>query len=91
MTGQDEGKAEKVFKNFGKKVDNFLEELDEASERLQKEFQEKYNDLKKTAEKVKEETASKDRWKEVEDSLRKAGEELGKAFRTAFSKREEKP
>lgn len=91
MTEQNQGKTEKVFSNFGKKVDNFLEELDEASERLRKEFQEKYNDLKKTAEKVKEETSSKERWKEVEDSLRKAGEELGKAFRTAFSKREEKP
>lgn len=87
MTEEQEGKAERMFKNFGKKVDNFMEELEEASERLQKEFQEKYDDLKKTAERVKEETQNKERWKEVEDNLRKAGEELGKAFKTAFSKR----
>lgn len=90
MQEEQQGTAERLFKNFGKKVDNFMVELDEAGERLQKEFQEKYEDLKQTAEKIKEETANKDRWREVEDSLKKAGEELARAFRTAFSKRDQK-
>lgn len=87
MKPEQEGKAEKVFKNFGQKVDQFMEELDEAGVRLKKEFEEKYNDLKKSAEKAKEEIKNKERWKEVEDSLKKAGDELGNAFKTAFGKR----
>ena len=84
---EQNGKAENAFKNFGKRVDNFLEELDDAGERLRKEFQQKYDELKIAAEKVKEETKNKERWKEVEDNLSKATEELKKAFNAAFRKR----
>lgn len=87
---QEEGKAENLFKSFGKKVDNFLEELDDAGNRLQTEFQEKYEELKTSAEKIKNETKNKERWKEVEDSLTQASEQLKKAFEAAFRKREEK-
>ena len=38
METTNEGKAEKAFKNFGKKVDDFLAELDGAGEKFQKEF-----------------------------------------------------
>jgi len=79
-----EGNAERMFKNFGKKADEFVEELQEASERLQKEFQEKYEELKDSAEKIRREAKDSDRWKEVENSLKKAGQELGKAFKNAF-------
>ena len=87
MTQEHEGKTEQAFKNFGKKIDKFVDELEEASERLRQEFQEKYNELKRSAEKVKEEATNSDRWKEVEESLKKASDELSKAFKTAFSKR----
>jgi hypothetical protein len=83
------GGAEKLFQNFGKKVDQFMDELNEAGEKLRKEFEEKYDDLKKTAEHVKTEAENKDRWREVEDNLKRAGEELRKAFQAAFKKREE--
>jgi SMC interacting uncharacterized protein involved in chromosome segregation len=82
-----EGKAEKNFKNFGKKVDDFVAELNEAAERLQKEFQQKYEELKVAADKAKKEAENKERWREVETSLRKAGDELGNAFKAAFSKK----
>ena len=88
METNNEGKTEKTFKNFGRKVDGFLEELNEASERLQKEFREKYDDLKVTAEKVKKESKNEERWKDVEDSLKKASDELGNAFKAAFKKRD---
>jgi hypothetical protein len=42
-----------------------------------------------SAEKLKKETENKERWKEVEESLKKAGDELSKAFKAAFKKREE--
>ncbi len=86
----DEGKAEKAFKNFGKKVDEFMVELNDAGNRLHKEFKEKLDDLKVSAEKLKKEAENKERWKEVEDNLKKASDELGKAFKAAFRKREEK-
>ncbi len=87
METDDKGKSEKAFANFGKKVDSFVEELGEAGERLQKEFQVKYEELKQSAEKMKSEE-NKERWKEVEDSLKKAGNEFSNAFKAAFKKRE---
>ncbi|HMG88542.1 MAG TPA: hypothetical protein VK589_00730 [Chryseolinea sp.] len=89
METTNEGKAEKAFKNFGKKVDDFLAELDDAGEKFQKEFNAKYDELKDSAEKLRKESENKERWKEVEDSLKKAGDELSKAFKAAFKKREE--
>lgn len=89
METTNEGKAERAFKKFGKKVDEFLADLDETGEKFQKDFNEKYEELKKSAEKLKKESESKERWKEVEESLKKASEELNKAFKAAFKRREE--
>jgi hypothetical protein len=88
MDAKDEGKAEKTFKSFGKKVDDFVVELNEAAERLEKEFREKYEELKVSAEKVKKEAENRERWKEVEANLKKAGDELKNAFNAAFKKRD---
>ena len=90
METNEQGKAEKAFKSFGKKVDEFLVELNEAGGRLEKEFKEKFEELKVSAEKLKKEAENKERWKEVEESMKKAGNELGKAFKAAFGKKEEK-
>ena len=87
METKDEGKNEKSFKTFGKKVDEFLEELNEAGGKLQQEFEEKFEELKITAEKLKKEAESKERWKEVEMNLKKAADELSSAFKAAFKKR----
>ena len=88
METNEEGKAEKTFKGFGKKVDQFMVELNEAGEKLQKEFQMKFEELKVSAEKIKREAENKERWREVEDNLKKAGDELGNAFKAAFRKRD---
>ena len=87
MSTQGEGQNKKTFKNFGKKVDQFLVELNEAGERLQKEFEEKFEELRQTAENLKREAESKERWKEVEANLKKAADELNEAFKAAFRKR----
>ncbi len=89
MDNENKEKTENTSSTFGQKVDKFLDELDEAGERLRKEFQEKYEELKVSAEKLKNESKNKERWKEVEESLSKAGEELKKAFEAAFKKRDE--
>jgi sugar-specific transcriptional regulator TrmB len=88
METNDEGKAEKNFKSFGKKVDVFISEFQEATERLEKEFQQKFEELKITAEKLKKEAENKERWQEVEISLKKAGDEVANAFRAAFKKKD---
>ena len=89
MATNEEGKAEKAFKGFGKKVDGFMEELGDAGGKLQKEFQLKFDELKASAEKLKKEAENKERWKEVEDSLKKAGDELSNAFKAAFTKKQQ--
>lgn len=86
MDAKDEGKAEKTFKSFGKKVDDFVVELNEAADRMEKEFLAKYEELKQSAERLKKEAENKDRWKEVESSLKKASDELKNAFNAAFKK-----
>jgi hypothetical protein len=40
-----------------------------------------------TAERLKKEAESKERWREVENNLKKAADELSNAFRAAFRKR----
>lgn len=91
MEEKGDSRAEKSFGNFGKKVDQFVDELHEASDRLEKEFRQKYEELKQSAEKVKDDVNNNERWKEVETALRKAGDELANAFRAAFSRRDKNP
>jgi lysyl-tRNA synthetase class I len=86
METNQEGKAEKFFKDFGKKMDQFLVELKDAGTRVEADMQDKYEELKVAAEKLKKEAENKERWKEVENSLKKAGSELENAFKTAFKK-----
>jgi hypothetical protein len=90
MEEKQEGKAEKFFKEFGKKLDKFLIEVRQAGSRAEADAQKKYQDLREAAERFKREAKNKDRWQEVEDSLNKAGEEMERAFKAAFKKREEK-
>jgi hypothetical protein len=86
--GTQEGKAEKFFKDFGKKLDRFLVEVKDAGNRAEADAQKKYQELKEAAEKLKKEAQNKERWKEVEDGLTKAGAEMEKAFKAAFKKRD---
>ncbi|MDZ7649769.1 MAG: hypothetical protein U5K54_22975 [Cytophagales bacterium] len=86
METNDAGKAEKFFKDFGKKMDQFMVEIKEAGTRVEGNMQDRYEELKVAAEKLKKKLKNKDRWKEVEASLKKAGEEMNKAVKSAFKK-----
>ena len=88
MEANQEGKAEKFFKDFGKKLDQFLVEAKDASARVETDLRKKYEELKVAGEKLKNDVENKERWKEVETSLKKAGEELEKAAKAAFKKKE---
>jgi phosphoglycerate-specific signal transduction histidine kinase len=86
MEENTEGKAEKFFKEFGKKMDSFLVEVKDAGTRVEADMKQKYEELKVSAEKFKNEAENKERWKEVEAALKKAGEELNHAVKAAFKK-----
>lgn len=81
---EKEGKSEKFFKDFGKKMDQFLGELRDAGDRAEVDLKKKFEELKTAGEKLKKEAGDKERWKEVEASLKKAGQELETAFKAAF-------
>lgn len=83
----NEGKAERILKDFGRRLDLFLKELNQAGSRVESDVQRKYEELKQAAEKLRKEAINKERWKEVEAGLKKAGEELEKSFKAAFKKR----
>lgn len=91
MEEDKEGKAEKFLKDFGKKLDKILLDVRDAGNRMETDAQKKYDELKEAAERLKREAKNKDRWKEVEESLTKAGEELERTLKAAFKKREGDP
>jgi len=88
MEENKEGKSNSFFEDFGKKMDQFFVELKDASKRMDVDMQKKYDELKGSAERFRKEAANKERWKEVEDGLKKAGEELEKTVKAAFKKRQ---
>jgi hypothetical protein len=88
MEENKEGSAEKFFKDFGKKMDQFAQELKEAGSRAEVDLQKKYEEVKAAAQKLKTEAQKKERWQEVEASLKKASEEMENAFKSAFKKKE---
>ncbi len=81
-----EGAGEKFFKEFGKKLDQFLVEAKDAGTRVEADLKKKFEELKVAADKLKNDAENKERWKEVEASLKKAGEELNNAVKAAFKK-----
>jgi hypothetical protein len=91
MEESKEGSAEKFFKELGKKLDQFAAEVKEAGDRTEVDMKKKFEELKAAAEKLKKEAQDKERWKEVEASLKKAGQELENAFKSAFKKKEQQP
>ena len=88
METNDGGKAEQIFRDFGKKLDQFYGEAKEAGTRVEADLRKKYDELKASAEKLKNEAENKERWNEVQASLKKAGEELERAMKAAFKKKE---
>ncbi|MDZ4715935.1 MAG: hypothetical protein SH819_10745 [Cytophagales bacterium] len=87
METTEEGKAEKILKDFGKRLDQFHVELKEAGTRVEADLRKKYGELRTSGEKLKNEASDSARWKEVEVALKKAGEELENAVKAAFRKK----
>jgi hypothetical protein len=63
-----------------------LVEAKDASTRVEADLKKKFEELQVAADKFKNDAENKERWKEVEASLKKAGEELNNAVKAAFKK-----
>jgi predicted phage gp36 major capsid-like protein len=87
METKQEGNAEKFFSEFGKRMDKFSEELKDAGNRIEKDMRVKFDELKVAAEKFRNDAENKNRWKEVEANLKKASEDLEKAFKAVFKQK----
>ena len=92
MGRKPEGNAEKMFKNFGKKVDSFIIELKDAKENSGEEFQQRLDELKKSKDSLEEKfndfrENNKDKWEEVQTELERAGQEFKKAVNNLFASR----
>lgn len=95
MAKKDQGQAEKMFKDIGKKIDELIKDLQQAKGQAKVDYADQIEELKQNAETLK--TAfnnfkkdHKHRWDEAETNLHKAGSELKNAFNTLFSKKSKK-
>ena len=91
MEEQKEGNAEKLFKSFGKKVDELIEKAKTNSEGLDEKFEEGMAEMKRGWDKFDGEVKNfteehKDKFQEVGLQIEKAAQELKKAVEAAFSK-----
>lgn len=89
-----EGKAEKTFKNLGKKIDAMMEDLVELKENLKNKYGDRWEEVNRSKDKLENEyhqfkEKNKDRFDEAERSMEKAGEEIKHAFEAIFKKRKE--
>lgn len=87
MEKNEQGNAENFFKDFGKKLDQFMVELKDASNRLEIDFKKKYDELKEAADRLSKEAKDKQKWKDLENDLKRAGKEMENAFKEAFKKK----
>lgn len=92
MGRKPEGNTEKMFKKLGKKIDGLIVELNEAKNQAKEEYSDNIDELKRNGETIKKEIHNfkdnnKERWEEVENSLKNAGSELKSAFDSTFTKK----
>jgi phage host-nuclease inhibitor protein Gam len=92
MGRKPEGQAEKMFKRFGKNVDTFIAELNDAKGNTSEEFQSRLEELKRSKDSLGEKfkdfrEENKDKWDEVQSELERAGQEFKKAVNNLFANR----
>lgn len=87
METNEPGNAEKFFTEFGKKFDQFMDELKDASNRLEADLKKKYEELKQAADRISKDAKNKQKWKDMEADLKRAGKEMEEALKSAFKKK----
>ena len=87
-----EGKAEKSFKNLGRKLDEMMKDLDELKESLKNKYGDRWEEINRSKNRVEKEIDEfkekhKERFEEAERNLEKAGREIKNAFEAIFAKK----
>lgn len=99
MGRKPEGSTEKIFKKFGKKIDELLDDVKtstgQATEQAKDELNPRLEELKRNKESIEKEFKGfiekhKGTWDEFEKNLQKAGGQIKDAFSSAFSKDDKK-
>jgi len=90
-----EGKAEKLLKDLGRKIDKMLGDIDGSSGTVKEELNKRYEELKKSAHSLEDDLKNfknkhQDKWDDLEAGIEKAGKEVKDAFSSAFGKKEDK-
>ena len=96
MSTNTQGSAEKFMQDMGKRLDELVEDLKQFKDRAKVEYADEIDELKRNKDTLKEEFQDfrhkhKDRLDEIQSSLEKAAQEIGKAVEAAFKKRESPP
>ncbi|MTI41891.1 hypothetical protein [Fulvivirga lutimaris] len=85
MGRRPEGKAENLFKNLGKRIDELLKEIKDAGEKAKN--SERFEELKRNGETLKKDFENfKDNNKGMIDDLEKGIDRVGKDLKEAFDK-----
>lgn len=92
MGRKPEGKAEKMFKKFGRNVDSYISEIKESKDFASLNIDKRVSELHKNKESIEDHINdfsdnAKSQWKNAKPNLERAGQELRKAMHTLFSKR----
>ena len=95
MGRKPEGKAEKMFKKVGKKIDELLVDLEKAKEEAKVEYADRIEDIKRGGETLKDEAHrfyddNKDVFDNIEERLKNVGQDVKEAVDKAFGKQEDK-
>lgn len=85
MGRRPEGKAENLFKNLGKRIDELLKEIKDAGEKAKN--SERFEELKRNGETLKKDFEDfRDNNKGIIDDLEKGIDRVGKDLKEAFDK-----
>ncbi|MEQ8925345.1 MAG: hypothetical protein RLO81_05995 [Fulvivirga sp.] len=89
MGRRPEGKAEHLFKNLGKKIDELISDVKKGTDDPR--FKDRFEELKRNGEKLKNEFKTfkdehQDIFDDIDKSFEKAGEEIRKTFNETFNR-----
>jgi len=93
MESEYQGKAEKILRDLGKKIDDLIKSSFQEKGELKEDLKQRVEELKRDKEKLENElkgfvSRNEGKWKEAEVYLKRAAEELKKALDVVFQKKD---
>ncbi len=92
MGRRPEGKAEKLFKKFGKNVDSVISDIKDSEKFVRLDIDKRVTELNKNRESIGNHFSNtsqnaKSNWQEAKPNFERAGQEFKKALNTFFTNR----